>query len=71
MFNLYNSLANFGLIAMGAITIAALGNFVGSYQIGWQLAWVFLILALIPGYYLAKSSHETVEDADEIQLPNL
>lgn len=56
---------------MGVITIAALGNFVGSYQIGWQLAWVFLILALIPGYYLAKSSHETVEDADEIQLPNL
>lgn len=70
MFNLYNSLANFGLIAMGAIAIASFGAYVGSYQVGWQLAWVFLLLALIPGYHLVKSSHETVEDTGELMSPN-
>jgi MFS family permease len=54
IFNLYNSIANVGLIAIGAIAIAALEGFVGSYQIGWQLAWVFLIIALIPGYFLTR-----------------
>ncbi len=54
IFNLYNSIANVGLIAIGALAIAVFESFVGSYQVGWQLAWVFLIIALIPGYYLTK-----------------
>jgi MFS family permease len=58
LFNLYNSIANLGLIAIGALTIAAFTDFVGSYQIGWQLAWVFLLIALIPGYYLTKDAGE-------------
>jgi len=58
IFNLYNSIANVGLIAIGALAIAAFESLVGSYQIGWQLAWVFLIIALIPGYYLTKRSRE-------------
>ena len=69
MFNLYNSIANMGLIAIGAISIAAFEAYVGSYQVGWQLAWVFLLIALIPGYYLSKSSRETVEDTEEMLLP--
>jgi MFS family permease len=59
IFNLYNSIANLGLFAIGALAIAALEGFTGSYQVGWQLAWVFLIFALIPGYYLTKRNHET------------
>lgn len=54
IFNLYNSVANIGLLAIGSITIAAFEGFVGSYQISWQLAWVFLLIALIPGYYLTR-----------------
>jgi MFS family permease len=59
IFNLYNSIANVGLLAIGALSIAIFESFVGSYQVGWQLAWVFLIIALIPGYYLTKRNHET------------
>ncbi len=70
IFNLYNSIANVGLIAIGALSIAAFEGFVGSYQVGWQLAWVFLLIALIPGYYLTRRVHETAEDADEMMLSN-
>ncbi|MHA2160716.1 MAG: MFS transporter, partial [Candidatus Thorarchaeota archaeon] len=56
IFNLYNSIANVGLIAIGALSIAAFEGFVGSYQVSWQLAWVFLLIALIPGYYLTRKS---------------
>ncbi|MHA2176821.1 MAG: MFS transporter [Candidatus Thorarchaeota archaeon] len=55
IFNLYNSIANVGLIAIGALAIAAFESLVGSYQIGWQLAWVFLLIALIPAYYLTRN----------------
>ncbi len=58
LFNLYNSIANLGLIAVGALTIALFTDFMGSYQLGWQLAWVFLLIALIPGYYLTKDDSE-------------
>ncbi|MEM4735043.1 MAG: MFS transporter [Candidatus Thorarchaeota archaeon] len=54
MYNLYNSLSNVGQIAIGAIMIAYLVELVGSYQVGWQLGWVFLFLALIPGYVLVR-----------------
>jgi MFS family permease len=64
IFNLYNSIANVGLIAIGAVTIAAFEGLVGSYQVGWQLAWVFLIIALIPGYYLTRTQ---LGDEDEIE----
>jgi len=70
IFNLYNSIANVGLIAIGALSIAAFEGFVGSYQVGWQLAWVFLLIALIPGYYLTRRVHETAEDADEMMESN-
>ena len=69
IFNLYNSIANVGLIAIGSLAIASFEGFVGSYQIGWQLAWVFLLITLIPGYYLSKSGRETVEDTEEMMLP--
>jgi MFS family permease len=62
IFNLYNSIANVGLIAIGAITIAAFEGFVGSYLLSWQLAWVFLIIALIPGYYLSRTQREEKEE---------
>jgi MFS family permease len=58
IFNLYNSIANVGLIAIGALAIASFESFVGSYQVGWQLTWVFLLIALIPGYYLTRNSQE-------------
>ncbi|MHA1943220.1 MAG: MFS transporter [Candidatus Thorarchaeota archaeon] len=58
IFNLYNSVANLGLIAIGALTIAVFESFVGSYQVGWQLAWVFILIAIIPGHYLTRNSHE-------------
>ena len=69
IFNLYNSIANVGLIAIGSLAIASFEGFVGSYQVGWQLAWVFLLIALIPGYYLSKSGRETMEDTEEMMLP--
>jgi MFS family permease len=71
IFNLYNSIANIGLIAIGAIAIAGLEAYVGSYQVGWQLAWVFLLIALIPGYYLAKKPKEAAETSVEMILPEL
>jgi len=52
MYNLYNSLSNIGQIAIGAILIALLVVFVGDYRIGWQIACIFLFLALIPAYFL-------------------
>ena len=58
IFNLYNSIANVGLIAIGALAIATFQSLVGSYQVGWQLAWVFLLIALIPGYYLTRNNQE-------------
>jgi len=58
IFNLYNSIANVGLIAIGALAIATFQSFVGSYQVGWQLVWVFLLIALIPGYYLTRNNQE-------------
>jgi MFS family permease len=58
IFNLYNSIANVGLIAIGALAIAAFEGYTGSYQVGWQLAWVFLLIALIPGYYLTRNKDE-------------
>ncbi len=70
IFNLYNSIANLGLIAIGAISIAAFESYVGSYQIAWQLAWVFLLIALIPGYYLTKTTQKNVETAEEIKVIN-
>jgi len=59
IFNLYNSVANLGMLAIGALTIAAFETIVGSYQISWQLCWVFLLIALIPGYYLTRNASET------------
>ncbi|MHA2025919.1 MAG: MFS transporter [Candidatus Thorarchaeota archaeon] len=59
IFNLYNSIANLGMIAIGALAIAAFETLVGSYQISWQLSWVFLLIALIPGYYLTRTTDET------------
>jgi MFS family permease len=56
IFNLYNSVANLGMLAIGALTIAAFETTVGSYQISWQLCWVFLLIALIPGYYLTRNA---------------
>jgi MFS family permease len=54
MYNLYNSLSNIGQLAIGAIVIAFFVEIFSSYQIGWQLGWVFLLLALIPGYLLVS-----------------
>ena len=59
IFNLYNSVANLGMLAIGALTIAVFETIVGSYQISWQLCWVFLLIALIPGYYLTRNASET------------
>jgi len=62
IFNLYNSIANVGLLAIGALTIAAFEGYTGSYQVSWQLLWVFIIIALIPGYYLTRKKHEVGTD---------
>ncbi|MFW9786183.1 MAG: MFS transporter [Candidatus Thorarchaeota archaeon] len=63
IFNLYNSIANVGLIGIGALAVAGLESYTGTYQASWQLLWVFLIIALIPGYYLTRKKIET--DTDE------
>lgn len=54
MYNLYNSLSNLGQTAIGAILIAALVDALGDFRLGWQLAVVFLVLAIFPGFFLAK-----------------
>ena len=59
-------LFNVGLIAIGAITIAAFEGLIGSYLLSWQLAWVFLLIALIPGFYLTRTHREEeIEDEEE------
>ncbi len=54
MYNLYNSISNLGQVAIGAILIAMFVEAIGDYRIGWQLAWVFLLLSLVPGYLLVR-----------------
>ncbi len=65
MYNFYNSLSNVGQIALGAIIIAAFVEFFGSFALGWQIAWVFLLLSLIPGYLLATKYRSEVEGVSE------
>lgn len=54
MYNLYNSLSNIGQLAIGAIAIGLLVDVLGDFRLGWQIGIFFLILALIPGFALAK-----------------
>lgn len=54
MFNLYNSLSNIGQFAIGSITIALLIPVIGLEE-AWQLASLFLVLAIIPALVLIRS----------------
>lgn len=68
MFNLYNSISNVGMLAIGAITIATFVEIFGSYQLGWQFGWVFLFIALIPGYILV-TKYSPIGSSDDDRLP--
>jgi MFS family permease len=61
MYNLYNSISNLGQVAIGAILIAMFVEAVGDYRIGWQLAWMFLLLSLVPGYFLVRKKNLETE----------
>ncbi|MCY3413139.1 MAG: MFS transporter [Candidatus Heimdallarchaeota archaeon] len=62
MFNLYNSLSNLGQFVIGGLIIAALVGPLG-YKLAWQMATVFLLLALIPAMIIAtKFKQKELED---------
>ncbi|MBD3408292.1 MAG: MFS transporter [Candidatus Lokiarchaeota archaeon] len=71
MYNFYNSISNLGQIAIGAILIAYLGEvvFSGNLQLGWQLAWVFLLLSLPVAYKLVKEHQVEGEGITEEAVP--
>jgi MFS family permease len=70
MYNLYNSLSNVGQLAIGAIVIAFFVElFGGNYQLGWQLGWVFLFIALVPGYYLVTKYRPIGAEDDSMIIP--
>ncbi|MHA1717938.1 MAG: MFS transporter [Promethearchaeota archaeon] len=54
MFSFYNSMANIGQIALGALIINAIRESIESYLIAMQVASGFILLTLIPGLYLIK-----------------
>ena len=54
MFSFYNSMANIGQIALGALIINAIRKSVGSYLVAMQVASGFILMTLIPGFYLLK-----------------
>lgn len=53
-FSFYNSMANIGQIALGALIINALRESTGNYLIAIQVASVFILVILLPGFYLLK-----------------
>ena len=65
MYNLYNSLSNLGQTAIGALMIAALVEALSDFRLGWQLAVVFLVVALLPGYLLARWREERGPSSEE------
>ncbi len=65
MYNLYNSLSNLGQTAIGALMIAVLVEALSDFRLGWQLAVVFLVVALIPGYLLARWHEERGPSSEE------
>ncbi len=69
MYNLYNSLSNIGQLAIGAIAIAYFVEILGSFALGWQLGWVFLLVALIPGYYLVTKYRPIGAQDDDMIIP--
>ena len=72
MYNLYNSLSNLGQIALGAIVIAALVQMLQSYQYGWQISWIFLLISLYIGYILiSRYKPVGVEDDEDYPLPEV
>ncbi|TFG34607.1 MFS transporter [Candidatus Thorarchaeota archaeon] len=72
MYNLYNSLSNLGQIAIGAIAIAALVEVLQSYQIGWQVASVFLLVGLYIGHVLVSRYRPVgVKDDQDYPLPEV
>ncbi len=72
IYNLYNSLSNLGQIALGAIVIAALVQILQSYQYGWQISWVFLLISVYIGYILiSRYKPVGVEDDTDYPLPEV
>ncbi len=70
VYNLYNSVSNIGQLAIGSLLIGALADYLigmgtGSYQQAWQLAILFLLLALLPGYYLVTRYEPVGQDEDD------
>lgn len=54
LYNWYMSMSNVGQITLGSIIIAQLAAPLGGYQYSMQSASVFLLLALIPAFFLIK-----------------
>jgi MFS family permease len=73
IYNLYNSLSNLGQLAIGAIIIAAVGEYLSNWQLGWQLAILFLLTAMIPGLILARTLHDEafMEEPEAMITPDM
>ena len=54
LYNWYMSMSNIGQITLGSILIAQLAGPLNGYQYSMQFASVFLVLALIPAFFLIK-----------------
>ncbi|MFX0211742.1 MAG: MFS transporter [Candidatus Hodarchaeota archaeon] len=62
MYNLFNSISNIGQFALGSLLVAMLVELADDYKIGWQLCWLFLLLAMVPGYLLVKKAIDIKEN---------
>ncbi|NHJ85735.1 MAG: MFS transporter [Asgard group archaeon] len=54
LYNWYMSVSNIGQIGLGSIVIAQLVDPLGGYEYSMQFASAFLLLALIPGFFLIR-----------------
>ncbi|MFW9923261.1 MAG: MFS transporter, partial [Candidatus Thorarchaeota archaeon] len=70
LYNWYMSISNVGQITLGSIIIAKLAFPLGGYQYSMQSASVFLILALIPAFFLIrwlkKAKEKKINEMDEM-----
>ena len=67
MYNWYMSISNIGQITLGAIIIAQLADPLGGYQYSMQSASVFLLLALIPAFFLVRKLKQRSLSEDKTQ----
>ena len=71
LYNWYMSVSNIGQITLGAILIAQMTKVVGSYRYSMQFASVFLVLALIPGFFLIRWLKRAKAKPGEFEMEEL